>query len=73
MDSNEYKATSDHRIMQKFVICPKHGEHSHVVHSTIKGHEGVWCMICLLEKLGDSLPYVEKPWSLELSNETTST
>ena len=42
------------------VICPKHGEHPHVIHSTIKGHEGIWCQICWIETLGEPLPAVFK-------------
>ena len=38
------------------VICPKHGTHGHTIHSSIPGHEGRWCMLCALEKLGPSLP-----------------
>jgi hypothetical protein len=38
------------------VQCPKHGEHSHVIRSTIKGHEGLWCQICWTESLGEPLP-----------------
>ena len=39
-----------------FVTCPKHGRHSHTIHSTIPGHEGRWCQICWLETLGPALP-----------------
>ena len=42
------------------VTCPKHGEHSHVIQSTIKGHEGQWCQICWIETLGKPLPAVYK-------------
>jgi len=38
------------------VVCPKHGTHPHTIVSNIKGHEGYWCMICALEKLGEPLP-----------------
>ena len=38
------------------VVCPKHGTHPHTIESNIKGHEGHWCMICALEKLGEPLP-----------------
>ncbi len=59
-------------LMQKFVICPKHGEHSNVIVSTIPGHEGVWCQICWLDLLGEPLPFVEKPFHLYTDkNETT--
>ena len=37
------------------VKCPKHGEHHHSIHSTIKGAEGAWCQICWLESLGPPL------------------
>ena len=37
------------------VICPKHGTHGHTISSNIQGHEGHWCMICALEKLGAPL------------------
>jgi len=39
------------------VICPKHGEHEHIIESTIPGHEGVWCLICWFESMGPSLPF----------------
>lgn len=39
------------------VICPKHGEHEHAIECTIPGHEGVWCQICWIESMGQSLPY----------------
>lgn len=39
------------------VICPKHGEHEHAITSNIPGHEGVWCQICWIESMGESLPY----------------
>jgi hypothetical protein len=42
------------------VICPKHGTHLHTIESTIKGHEGHWCMICALEVLGDPLPTISQ-------------
>ena len=42
------------------VVCPKHGTHSHLIRSDIKGHQGYWCMICALELLGPSLPTVEQ-------------
>ena len=42
------------------VICPKHGEHGQYIESTIKGHEGYWCMIYWLESLGNPLPTVEE-------------
>ena len=35
----------------KKFLCPKHGEHEHVISSNIKGHEGNWCQICWLESL----------------------
>jgi hypothetical protein len=40
------------------IVCLKHGEHSQYITSTIKNHEGFWCMICWLESLGDPLPTV---------------
>jgi hypothetical protein len=42
------------------VICPKHGEHIHVIRSNILGHEGAWCQICWLEMLGEPLPTTVK-------------
>jgi hypothetical protein len=41
------------------VICPKHGEHGQYIESTIKGHEGYWCMLCWLESLGDPIPTIK--------------
>ena len=48
-----------------FVKCQKHGKHSNVIRSNIKGHEGVWCQICWTEMLGPSLPYEVKKVQLE--------
>jgi hypothetical protein len=42
------------------VVCPKHGKHNHYIESTIKDHEGYWCMICWLESLGDPLPTIKE-------------
>jgi hypothetical protein len=42
------------------VTCPKHGEHNHVISSTVKGYEGHWCQLCWLEMLGEPLPAVFK-------------
>jgi hypothetical protein len=42
------------------VVCPKHGEHSQYIESTIKGHEGYWCMICWLESLGNPLSTIKE-------------
>ena len=42
------------------VVCPKHGEHSQYIESTIKDHEGYWCMICWLESLGDPLSTIKE-------------
>jgi hypothetical protein len=42
------------------VMCPTHGETPHSILSNIKGHEGAWCQICWLEKLGPSLPVEKK-------------
>ena len=39
-----------------YVTCPKHGQHTHIILSTIPGHEGRWCQICWLEMLGPPLP-----------------
>lgn len=33
------------------IKCQEHGEHAHVMTSDIKGHEGYWCMICMIEAL----------------------
>ena len=46
--------------MAHVVNCPKHGEHSYVISSTIPNHQGVWCQICWLETLGNPLPSVYK-------------
>ena len=46
---------------QKQIVCPKHGTHNHCISSDIEGYEGHWCMLCLLESLGPSLPIAEQP------------
>jgi len=46
---------------KKHVACSKHGTHNNYISSTIKGHEGHWCMLCWLESLGPSLPTVDYP------------
>lgn len=43
------------------VKCPRHGEHPHVIQSTIPGYKGAWCQLCWLETLGEPLPVAEKP------------
>lgn len=58
------------KLMQTYVICPKHGEHSHSIVSTIKGHEGVWCQICWIESLGQPLPSIKKPFTIEIEDGT---
>jgi hypothetical protein len=40
---------------QLVIKCPKHGEHTHVISSDIKGHEGHWCQLCFLDLLGQPL------------------
>jgi hypothetical protein len=42
------------------IVCPKHGTHDQYISSTVKGHEGNWCMLCWLESLGDPLPTIEE-------------
>ncbi len=51
------------------ITCPKHGEHKHVIHSSIKGYEGQWCQLCWIEMLGDPLPAVLKNVPYEDNNE----
>jgi hypothetical protein len=46
--------------MAQVVQCPKHGEHAHIIRSTIPNYQGVWCQICWLETLGPPLPSVDK-------------
>jgi hypothetical protein len=57
--------SSEPNWMGPGVICPKHGTHQHTISSTIKGHEGHWCMICALEALGDPLPTISQIEYLE--------
>lgn len=33
--------------------CPKHGKTNEIIQSTIQGHRGSWCMLCVLEKLDE--------------------
>ena len=49
------------KIVNKQIVCPKHGTHGHYISSNIEGREGHWCMLCWLESLGPSLPVVEEP------------
>lgn len=58
-------------LMLTYVTCPKHGEHSHSIVSTIEGHEGTWCQICWIESLGESLPSIKKPFVIEIEDGTT--
>jgi hypothetical protein len=51
------------------VICPKHGEHEHVIISNIEGHEGRWCQICWLESLGSSLAYRTRQIDIDEAND----
>ena len=48
------------KFSEKQIVCPKHGTHEHYIHSNIEGYEGYWCMLCLLESLGPSLPLAEE-------------
>ena len=52
------------------VFCPKHGNHTHTLSSTIPGHEGAWCMMCWLESLGPSLPYKSVVQEIELGKDS---
>ena len=49
------------KFSEKHIVCPKHGTHKHHISSNIEGHEGNWCMLCLFESLGPSLPIVYHP------------
>ena len=60
------------KLMQTFVICSKHGEHSHNIVSTIVGKEGVWCQLCWLETLGPSLPYRKRPYKFKVDEDATT-
>lgn len=40
------------------INCPKHGIHTYVIQSTIKGYEGYWCQLCQLDLLGPRLPLI---------------
>jgi hypothetical protein len=57
MDSSEFFIN---KIPELKVICPKHGTHNQYIQSTVKGHEGQWCMLCWLESLGDPLPTLKE-------------
>jgi hypothetical protein len=54
-----FKADFECVISQPKINCPKHGIHEHMISSTIKGHEGSWCMKCWLESLGPALPVIQ--------------
>ena len=62
-------------ITVPYVICPKHGEHYHTITSSIKGHEGVWCMVCALDLLGPPLPTEQRPmnWNEHEPSKTKET
>jgi len=49
----------------RYVTCPKHGTHNHTVQSMIKGHEGTWCTLCIIESYGPPLPYELRPLKME--------
>jgi hypothetical protein len=57
MESTELFTTSAPTLK---IVCPKHGVHAQYISSTVKGHEGYWCMLCWLESLGDPLPTIEE-------------
>lgn len=46
-------ATAIPNLSPRFPLyhCAKHGTHSHVIASTIEGHEGVFCQICWVDML----------------------
>ena len=56
LNSDEYEYGRLEIKQPTQVICTKHGYHSHTIVSNIAGHEGTWCLLCALEKLGESLP-----------------
>jgi hypothetical protein len=47
------------KLSELKIVCPKHGTHDQYISSTVKGHEGYWCMLCWLESLGAPLPTIE--------------
>lgn len=52
---NETEAKTVIAWKAPYVICPTHGRVESIIHSTIPGHEGHWCQICLLDLLGPPL------------------
>jgi hypothetical protein len=52
--SEEEKGEADSFVYEKTQYeCPKHGEHENFLQSKIMNKEGVWCNICVLEKLDE--------------------
>lgn len=48
-----------------YIECPKHGEHQHVIKSTIPNYSGYWCQICWLETLGSPMEPIYKEYTYE--------
>ena len=42
-------------ISQPTYICPIHGEVTDCISSNIKGNEGMWCMVCVIELLNKNV------------------
>jgi hypothetical protein len=36
--------------------CPLHGDIAETISSSIEGHEGIWCMRCVIDLLKHSVP-----------------
>jgi hypothetical protein len=47
-----------YQLSRPTIECQTHGQHSHYIRSYIQGHEGVWCQLCALEKLGPQARWV---------------
>lgn len=54
------KALTPKPMTVTLVDCPKHGQHRYKITSGVEGVEGVWCMLCWLESLGEPLPTIER-------------
>ena len=48
-----------------YIRCARHGEHQHVIKSTIPNYSGYWCQMCWLESLGKPLEPIYKGCNYE--------
>ncbi len=54
------KNLAEMKIVTPKYRCPKHGIIEHVLESTIKGIDDVWCLTCWVEWVDKHIPKVKE-------------